>query len=330
MDQQHGSGFSVDFNHDDGPHQASALAVRLGETELFSYVFRPSEDQLESPRPYLHPVRTLSGDVVTLNRPHDHVWHKGISWSLPVVGPHNFWGGPTFVTGEGYQQLPNNGSMDHQDFTEVSGGSEARIAHQLLWHSQAGEPVVREARTLLASEVLDGAWAGSAWVLRFESAITNTTDQNLDLGSPTTKGRENAGYGGLFWRGPRAFTGGRILGPDFAGGEEFRGVKAPWAGFSGLQDETGNANTVVLVDGSQNPAHPPQWFARNEWFAGVNPAPFFSEEVPFAPGEELVFRYAVVIADGPAPQVADGVATITADGNTGAQLAALGAAALGQ
>ena len=49
------------------------------------------------PKPYLHPVRTLAGELVTAFRPHDHVWHKGIAWSLPHVGEHNFWGGPTFT-----------------------------------------------------------------------------------------------------------------------------------------------------------------------------------------------------------------------------------------
>ncbi len=41
----------------------------------------------------------LAGDTVPLFRPHDHVWHKGIAWSLPHVGEHNFWGGPTYVHG---------------------------------------------------------------------------------------------------------------------------------------------------------------------------------------------------------------------------------------
>lgn len=55
---------------------------------------------------------------------------------------------------------------------------------------------------------------------------------------------------------------------------------------------------------------------RNEWFAGVNPAPFFSEEVPFGAGQTLQFRYAVVIADG------------QADAQRGEALAGLGRAAL--
>ncbi|MBO0776031.1 MAG: PmoA family protein, partial [Actinobacteria bacterium] len=35
---------------------------------LMRYVYRPGEAQLESPRPYFHPVRTLRGGVVSLYR----------------------------------------------------------------------------------------------------------------------------------------------------------------------------------------------------------------------------------------------------------------------
>jgi hypothetical protein len=71
-----------------------------------------------------------------------------------------------------------------------------------------------------------------------------------------------------------------------------------------------------MVDDTANPQHPPQWFMRNELFAGVNPAPFFSDEVPFGAGQTLTFRYAVVIADG------------SADPDRGEALAGLGRTAL--
>ncbi len=51
------------------------------------------------------------------------------------------------------------------------------------------------------------------------------TDRAIPIGSPTTRGRENAGYGGLFWRGPRSFTGGSVLAPGVAGGDELRGIR---------------------------------------------------------------------------------------------------------
>ena len=273
-----------------------ALDVVLDGTTLAQYVYVPTDVQLESPRPYVHPVRTRRGDLVTAFRPHDHVWHKGIAWSLPVVGEHNFWGGPTYVHGQGYVQLENDGSMDHVALTDLR-VSQGRIdlTHTLAWRTQAGQHVIDEQRTLgfVVPDVRD-----DAWVLTFETTMTNVSADDLTIGSPTTRGRENAGYGGLFWRGPRSFTGGTLLAPDVAGGEEIRGTRGPWMGFVGRHDGTGGSSTVVIVDGTDNPSHPPQWFARTEQFGCLNPAPFFSTEVPFGPGDTLRFRYAVVVADG--------------------------------
>jgi len=286
--------------------------------DLLTYVYAPDDVQLESPRPYFHPIHTLGGELVTMFRPHDHVWHKGIAWSLPNVGPHNFWGGPNYVHGQGYVQLENDGSMDHDAFTALDvADDQVHVAEQLTWHAQPaagrdmGAEIVREARSFAVTLPAD-----DAWVLTFASAITNISGEPLDIGSPTTKGRENAGYGGLFWRGPRSFTGGTILAPGYSGGEEVRGTRAEWMGFTGRHDGTGRASSLVMVDDAANPQHPPQWFMRNEWFAGVNPAPFFSAEVPFAAGQTLTFRYAVVIADG------------AADPDRGEALAELGRAAL--
>jgi hypothetical protein len=271
-----------------------SVTVASGDVELFTYVYRPDTPVLESPKPYLHPIRTLGGRLVSLFRPHDHVWHKGIAWSLPNVGEHNFWGGPTYVHGKSYVQLDNNGSATHREMTTLTaGGDRVELGHTLGWTSQAGAPVIEERRALAAA-VLDEA----AWALVFETEMTNVSGGTLDFGSPTTKGRENAGYGGLFWRGPRAFTGGIIQSPAGAGGDELRGTRAEWFAFRGRHDETGDSSTVVMVDDAANPQHPPQWFARSEDFACLCPAPFFSEEVPLADGAKLRFRYAVVIADG--------------------------------
>ncbi|MEV1173542.1 PmoA family protein [Nonomuraea sp. NPDC049784] len=272
----------------------SSVTVAAGDVDLFTYVYRPDTPVLESPKPYLHPIRTLGGRLVSLFRPHDHVWHKGIAWSLPHVGEHNFWGGPTYVHGKFYVQLENNGAATHREMTALSvTGGRAEIAHTLDWTSQAGAPVITERRSL-AAQVVDEA----TWALVFDTEMTNVSGGTLAFGSPTTKGRENAGYGGLFWRGPRSFTGGTIQSPAGAGGDELRGTRAEWFGFRGRHDETGDHSTMVVVDAASNPQHPPQWFARSEEFACLCPAPFFSEELELPDGESLRFRYAVVIADG--------------------------------
>lgn len=276
-----------------------SLQVRYEGRDLLRYVYAPWDPQFESPRPYFHPINTLGGRGVSMYRPHDHVWHKGLVWSLPNVGTENFWGGPTYNRGRGYEQLDNNGSMLHTGFESIT-ATENRISvvENLDWVSQAGRLYAREQRSfsvaLLPSEQ-------QAWVLTYGTRFTNESGQVLELGSPTTKGRENAGYGGLFWRGPRSFTGGRVYAPGVSGGDELNGIRAPWLAFSGEHDGDGGASTMVFVDSPRNSypegAEHTEWFVRTGIYAVISASPFYSQETRFQPGAELNYEYALVVAD---------------------------------
>jgi hypothetical protein len=293
----------LDIRHDIG----TAVTIRDGDTELLQYVYRPDSPQLESPKPYLHPIKTRAGRAVSLFRPWDHVWHKGIALSLPHVGEENFWGGPTYVHGSFYVQLENNGEQRHRRFTGLesdSGG--AVIEHELDWIAQSRATCFTERRTLTARLL-----STEAWMLAFTTELTNVSGNDIAIGSPTTKGRDNAGYGGLFWRGPRAFTGGLLVTADGSGsGNDMRGGRHEWMAFAGHHDEDDASSLVLMVDHPDNPHHPPQWFARSEEFACLNPAPFFSEEVTVPAGATVRFRYGVGIADADAeaaPELASAV-----------------------
>lgn len=272
-----------------------SLRISFDGNELVRYVYRPWDVRLESPRPYFHPLYTLGGDLVSLYRPHDHVWHKGIAWSLPNVGPANFWGGVTYLRDGGYQQLPNNGSMEHRDFDRISvDETGVHIGQNLDWVTERGETWFAERRRVR----VEADPAAGTWMLVFGTHLTNVSGREIVFGSPTTEGRPNAGYGGLFWRGPRSFSGGRVYAPGVAGGDELMGIRGPWLGFTGRHDDSDRSSTLVFVDAPDNPNHPTKWFVRTGIYACLCPAPFFDEEVPVAPGGELAYRYAVVIADG--------------------------------
>jgi hypothetical protein len=268
----------------------SHVDVAWGDVTLFRYVHHPDVPQLESPKPYLHPVRTLAGDLVTAYRPHDHLWHKGIQLALPHVGQENFWGGVTWIRGKGYEQIDNNGSMDHAGFEALEAdGDCALIDERLQWHTQAGEHWIDERRTL-GARVLDD----STWVLSWASELDNRSGQDLVLGSPTTNGRPNAGYGGLLWRGPRCFTGGELLTSEGVRDEDAAmGTSGPWAAFLGTQDETMRRQTLAFFSDAE-----PPWFVRSTPFAVVGPAPWFHEEETLADGDTLELRCEIAIADG--------------------------------
>lgn len=272
-----------------------SLTVSLGDLEIATYTYDATDEQRESPRPFFHPLRTTAGETVTVYRPWDHVWHKGIAWSLPHFGEDNFWGGPSYRRGQDYKWLPNNGRMRHERVLDA--GTDERgfhFSHELTWWTQGGRHVVDETRSIRISPRSDG----DSWTLVFETEMTNVSGRDIRMGSPTTEGRENAGYGGLFWRGPREFAGGRIAGPGGATGEGLRGTRGPWLAFVGQHDDSCRHSTVLIADDTGNAQHPPEWFARSEPFACFGPAPFFSAEATFASGSTMMNRYAVVIADG--------------------------------
>lgn len=267
------------------------LHLRDGEVAIADYVFDPTEPQLESPRPYAT-LRTRSGREDTAYRPDDHVWHKGLSLALPVVGAHNFWGGPTYVHGEGYVQKSNNGAQVHRAFrpgeTPIADAvaGVARIEESLDWVAEGGGVVLVEERTLTARAVDDDTWA-----LTWRSVLRNVSRDVLGFGSPTSKGRDDAGYAGIFWRGPESFTGGAVAGPEGELGDAARGVPGPWLSFTAPDRSVG----VLVLDASEGALADPPWFARSEEYAGLNPAPFFFEETPLAPGATLVLGAVVVV-----------------------------------
>ncbi len=274
----------------------SHFDLSVAGTVLARYVYRPEAPQVESPKPYFEPVRTLAGDVVTVFRPHDHVWHKGIYLGLPYVADENLYGGPTFVDGQGYVFLENNGSMGHEGFSDLDlRSSSFAFAERLGWFSHDGRRIADERREV----TLDVPDAGGAvWFIRFSTTITNRLEGPMVFSSPTVRGRPQAGYGGLMWRGPRSFTGGQILGPDGLSGPDMMGQRADWLAFMGRHDGSGNQSTVVLVDADRGARDPVQWFVRTEPYAMMGSAPFFDADVVVSSGESYRLACAVVIACG--------------------------------
>ena len=69
------------------------------------------------------------------------------------------------------------------------------------------------------------------WTLDMAFELTNVCSEALIFGSPTTQGRPMAGYGGLFWRGPRSFLDrGDISGLGRSGGTGCHGATGVLAG----------------------------------------------------------------------------------------------------
>ncbi len=271
-----------------------ALAVRAGGTELVRYVYAEDTAQREAPKPYFHPIRTLSGALVSAYRPHDHRWHKGLQMTISHLSGQNFWGGPSSLRDRGYVQLDNVGSMRHDRF-EVLDAEPDRLhfVEALTWRTAAGEAWVDERRTVRVHGVdTERGW----WILDFATRLTNIRGEALDVGSPTTNGRVLAGYSGLFWRGPRAFTGGGIHTADRTGPEAM-GTTSPWLAYTGQHDGRDGGATLLVLDGCDPQAAKHHWFVRNDPFPAVNPSPAFFEELTIPAGGSVALAYRLVVGD---------------------------------
>ena len=282
-------------------HEVDAhLAVRVGGIEIARYVYRPRLPRDESPKPYLHPVRTLAGTLVSSFRPGDHPWHKGIQMTLSDVSGQNFWGGPSYREG-GYTLLDNIGHVEHDGFETVDAGpEEVSFVEDLSWITAGGERWIAERRTVRFHGVDP---TRGVWMLDHESDLVNVRGDPLVLGSPTTLGRPSAGYSGLFWRGPLSWAGGEIIAADGAGGEGLMGREGPWlavTGGHGGPEGHGGADgvaTVLVFSGSSTGAVPLAWFVRTDPYAAIAPSPSFDAEVVMPVGETLTLRHRVAVAD---------------------------------
>ncbi len=245
--------------------------------------YRPGDELPESlsPRPFLHPVRTRSGVLLTADQPPDHRHHLGLSLALADVDGSDFWGGRTFVAGQGSVPLDNHGRQRRRSIRAEPG----RIEEKLDWTDPAGAGLITE-RRMITARPLDR----TAWVLTWSSELRAL--RPLRIASPAVNGRPGAGYGGIFWRFPAK---GRteVSGPLGDGAEMIHGHRATWLVVRHTGPD-GGAGTVVLTEpGSRDP-----WFVRDSGYVGCGPAPATDQPVRLAADERWPCRLTCVIIDG--------------------------------
>ncbi|WP_181036381.1 DUF6807 family protein [Arthrobacter sp. B1805] len=286
------------------------------------------EPPVHSPRPFMYPVTTPSGRNVADYRPADHPWHWGLGIAISNITvdaqqhPVNLWGGPTYQAGQGYVQLPNNGTQRVVGSRHGPAGTE----QQLEWRAADGKPILVEERTWTADTVQagDAEWFRTS----VRSRWTNTSGGPLAFGSPTTAGRPNAGYGGFFLRLPVSFDGASIIAPPVGqdvgtppvgqgvgagtvSEEEAMGSERSWLALRA------NEASVLMVAATDNPGAPTPWFVRTAGTPMLCAAPFFHTEMRLGANEAAEWGWSLLVADGRVQDAAIGEAA-EAEGAEGA------------
>jgi Methane oxygenase PmoA len=252
--------------------------LRMTGALVAEYVDGAGLDPTLAPRPYLHPVRTLGGVVVTAAGPADHPWHLGLSVAVPDVDGANVWGGPTYRPGEGYAWRDDHGRIVHAGFDDLDDGG---FTERLHWLAPDGELLLAERRRVRARPAERG------WELEVVTTLRNAAGHPVRLGSPATHGRPGAGYGGLFWRiAPSANVQVRTAGA--VGEDSVHGSHDPWLAWADREV------TLVFARTDDGPADP--WFVRVAEYPGVGLQ--LAPREPVTVDGAVTRGWRVLVADG--------------------------------
>lgn len=232
---------------------------------------QPWEAVWDSPRPHVHPLRTLSGRTLTVDAPADHPWHHALWSTIKFVNGVNFW--------EEYGEF---GLLVTRAITDDSVAVE--------WVAPNGDVAVRETRTLRHVSIDDRTYAVD-WMF----ALTPTVDTVFDRTPFTTWG----GYGGLTLRGAPDWTDTQLLLADGRRVDVVHGEPGPWCALVSADA------SVAILDHSTNPRSPTPWYGSNRaetygdgWANFLNAAFLWDGPLAVAAGETLTRRHRVVVADG--------------------------------
>ncbi len=264
----------MQLNHDLG--RFIELKKPSHEQPLWRYVYGGK------PKPFFHPLCTPAGHVLTLFEPSDHVWHRGLWYTIKFVNGENFWEEP----GDGnhgvqYTLLPPD--VSHGPAGGIS------VVSRLSWVRPNAQTIAVEDRHFTYA-----ALDQDAYTLDFHFHITFSADVTLDRTPFTTWG----GYGGLTFRGNRNWLKTKLLFDDGSTSDRPTPKHSKWCDLTGLIDGARATQVgIAMFDHPSNPRHPTPFYGGTGAGHYYNAAFLFDEPLKLQAGEPLKQKYRVVVHD---------------------------------
>lgn len=241
------------------------------------YRFAPAQ-----PKPCVHPITTPAGHRLTGFEMSDHVWHRGLWFTIKFVNGTNFW-----------EEHPPFGVQVSrtQPACAFDAGGAAVVTHELDWTSDATGLAIREARRMRFA-----ALDGGIGVIDWETRLTAEQDLTLDRTPYTTWG----GYGGLSFRASRELHDASFHLPDGSTAAGLAGQPHDWVALHASVDGGRDQRVAIaMIDHPQNPRSPSPWYCKTgNGFTYINAAFLFHEPLQFAKGQSLHMRYRFAYRDG--------------------------------
>lgn len=268
----------------------------------------------ESPKPYLHPVRSAGGIVVTRGFPMrkdipgestDHPHHRALYFAHGDVNGVDFWSEAEFeekttevAHGVQYtsEHLPKGRAVLHK-LEEVMGGSDSGSL-------RATFRLVTPDGKVIAEHVQAYTFRGDESTRVIDCEFTLKA-----LETPVKMGDTKEGTFAI--RVVKALEEPAVRMTDSEGRiteKQIWGKRAKWVDYSGSVE--GKKLGIAIFDHPSNPKHPTYWHARGYGLFAVNPFgehDFYNDpkrdgSITIPAGQILTFKYRVLIHDGDADE----------------------------
>jgi len=268
--------------------EASTLALVGPAGPLWRFRYGESLDHV-----YFHPLRTTGGQLMTWDRPPDHIWHHGLWFSWKYVNKVNYW---EVDPKTGRPAGRTSWSNVHVSFGQAN---EARITMDLDYRPVgASAPVLTEKRTIVVSR----PDAEGVYTIDWTCAFTAVADALLDRtplpGQPG--GGVSGGYAGLSLRLGQGLSDRQVMtsdGPATVWTDDRYRARHVGLDYSGLVN--GAPAGIAIVDHPSNPRSPTPWYViSSPGFSWFTPALLCYEPLALRAGETLTLRYRVLVHDG--------------------------------
>jgi hypothetical protein len=258
----------------------------------------------ETNKPYLHPLRSASGKIVTRGFPmadlpgesRDHPHHRGLWFAHGDVNGLDFWGNETRDSKHGRIVLAKVNDV-------TSGKDSGMIDATFEWRAPGGKALLTEARRMIFySQQKNRTIDFDITVTALDKVVFGDTKEGT-FAIRVVSGLEEPRPGAPA-QPPR--TGHLVDSEGREGEKQIWGKRADWADIHGLVD--GEPLGIAIFDNPSNPRHPTWWHARGYGLFAANIFGLHDFEddktkngsLTLAPGENLRFRYRVVIHPGDA------------------------------
>ncbi|HWR50666.1 MAG TPA: PmoA family protein [Bryobacteraceae bacterium] len=251
-------------------------------------------------KPYLHPLRSATGKVITRHFPmelvegetRDHPHHRGLWFTHGDVNGLDFWANET--------RGGNKGRVVLKKVVDLkSGKKEGLIATTFDWLDPNGKPLLTESRRMV--------FFGDDSIRMIDFDIALTAVEKVKFGDTKegtfairlTPPLEEPGK-----RDPAKYTGKMITAEGRETEANVWGTRSPWVDYSG--EVGGEPLGITIMDHPSNPRHPTYWHSRGYGLFAANMFGVRDFErdktkdgsLTLEPNQRLRVRYRVLIHPG--------------------------------